>query len=337
MTNIFEKIVNDLNLEQKDVVESEDNLYVNACPGSGKTRVLTRKIAYQAIKHDGSLKRIIAITYTNRAAEEIKERLSLLSIDDDINIWVGTIHQFCLEFIIYPFKMNLSRVQYTQVSEMYHTMLEKNKEIDFDMILLVAHKILTVNSNVARNIASNIRAIYVDEFQDTRELQYNVIAKLLQNNPQIQSMFVGDIDQAIYGSLDGIAKSVEELEMLTSHTFQSKTLHGCYRSNQRLVDFYSNFQSCPYEIESRGNNKNDRGFISYDCKVTKEDLPNIIKNIIKEKIESGIHEKDICVLAPQHYPLFSLGEYLKKELPYCNFDAINISPIKVNKQCEKNV
>ncbi|MCP8592646.1 UvrD-helicase domain-containing protein, partial [Acinetobacter baumannii] len=52
MTNIFEKIVNDLNLEQKDVVESEDNLYVNACPGSGKTRVLTRKIAYQAIKHD---------------------------------------------------------------------------------------------------------------------------------------------------------------------------------------------------------------------------------------------------------------------------------------------
>ncbi|HBT4473254.1 TPA: UvrD-helicase domain-containing protein, partial [Enterococcus faecium] len=78
MTNIFEKIVNDLNLEQKDVVESEDNLYVNACPGSGKTRVLTRKIAYQAIKHDGSLKRIIAITYTNRAAEEIKERLSLL-------------------------------------------------------------------------------------------------------------------------------------------------------------------------------------------------------------------------------------------------------------------
>ncbi|XIP46419.1 UvrD-helicase domain-containing protein [Enterococcus faecium] len=47
MTNIFEKIVNDLNLEQKDVVESEDNLYVNACPGSGKTRVLTRKIAYQ--------------------------------------------------------------------------------------------------------------------------------------------------------------------------------------------------------------------------------------------------------------------------------------------------
>ncbi|WP_430765795.1 UvrD-helicase domain-containing protein, partial [Staphylococcus aureus] len=35
----------------------EDNLYVNACPGSGKTRVLTRKIAYQAIKHDGSHKR----------------------------------------------------------------------------------------------------------------------------------------------------------------------------------------------------------------------------------------------------------------------------------------
>ena len=80
-------------------MESEDNLYVNACPGSGKTRVLTRKIAYQAIKHDGSLKRIIAITYTNRAAEEIKERLSLLSIDDDINIWVVEWQQFLTNFI----------------------------------------------------------------------------------------------------------------------------------------------------------------------------------------------------------------------------------------------
>ncbi|MGC3598930.1 UvrD-helicase domain-containing protein, partial [Enterococcus faecium] len=66
----------------------------------------------------------------------------------------------------HDFKSN--EVQYTQVSEMYHTMLEKNKEIDFEMILLVAYKILTVNSNVARKIASNIRAIYVDEFQDTR-------------------------------------------------------------------------------------------------------------------------------------------------------------------------
>lgn len=80
-------------------MESEDNLYVNACPGSGKTRVLTRKIAYQAIKHDGSLKRIIAITYTNRAAEEIKERLSLLSIDDDINIWVGQYISFVLNLL----------------------------------------------------------------------------------------------------------------------------------------------------------------------------------------------------------------------------------------------
>ncbi|RZH78701.1 UvrD-helicase domain-containing protein, partial [Staphylococcus aureus] len=77
-TNIFEKIVNNLNVDQIAVVEREDNLYVIACPGSGQTRVLTRKIAYQAIKHDGSLKRIIAITYTTRAAEQIKERLRLL-------------------------------------------------------------------------------------------------------------------------------------------------------------------------------------------------------------------------------------------------------------------
>ncbi len=63
MTNIFEKIVNDLNLEQKDVVESEDNLYVNAtCPGVENKGTYKENLA-QAIKYDGSLKRIIAITY----------------------------------------------------------------------------------------------------------------------------------------------------------------------------------------------------------------------------------------------------------------------------------
>lgn len=377
MSDIFFKLLNDLNLEQKDIVESQENLYVTACPGSGKTRVLTRKIAYQILKFSGSLKKIIAITYTNRAADEIKERLNLLSVDNG-NVWVGTIHQFCLEFVLYPFKMNLPRVskgfviiddytqreylsqinitlnsnlksyelnkidlslssnfetneiKYSKIAKMYHEMLEKNKEIDFDMILLLAYKILSINSNVSKNIANNIRAIYVDEFQDTRELQYSIIGKLTKNNLRIQSMFVGDIDQAIYGSLDGIAKAVRDLAKVTKQTFSVKTLYGCYRSNQRLVDFYSNFQSTPYHIESRGSNKDKSGFINYDCEVTKENLPNIIKNKVEESLDGGINENDICIISPQHYPLFELAEYLKKELPNCHFDAISISPIKVN-------
>lgn len=377
MSDIISKLLDDLNPEQKDVVESQENLYVTACPGSGKTRVLTRKIAYQTLKFSDSLKKNIAITYTNRAADEIKERLNLLNVDNE-TIWVGTIHQFCLEFILYPFKMNLSRIskgftiiddytqreylnqinaslnlnlksyeinkidlslssdfetneiKYSPIAKMYHEMLERNKEIDFDMILLLAYKILSINNNVSTNIANNIRAIYVDEFQDTRELQYNIIGKLTKNNQKIQSMFVGDIDQAIYGSLDGIAKPVNDLEKITMQTFSVKTLYGCYRSTQRLVNFYSNFQGNPYYIESRGNNKDEDGFINYNCEVIKDNLPSIIKNKLKKCLNEGVSENDICIISPQYYPLFPLAEYLKKELPNCNFDAISISPIKVN-------
>ncbi|WP_415820514.1 UvrD-helicase domain-containing protein, partial [Listeria booriae] len=103
------EFLHDLNKEQKKIVRSLDNLYITACPGSGKTRVLTRKIAYQSVVNKNSTKKIVAITYTNRAAEEIKDRLDFLGIDSP-SVWVGTIHQFCLEFVIYPFGMNLTRL-----------------------------------------------------------------------------------------------------------------------------------------------------------------------------------------------------------------------------------
>ncbi len=118
----------------------------------------------------------------------------------------------------------------------------------------------------------------MDEFQDTRELQYNVIAKLL-NKSQIQSMLLEILTKQLW--IIRWYTIIEELEMLTSHLFQSKTLHTA-RPNQRLVDFTLIFRAVSLRDWSRGNNKNDRGFISYDCKATKEDLPNII---IKEKIE----------------------------------------------------
>src|SRR5699024_10912565 len=55
-----------------------------------------------------------------------------------------------------------------------------------------------------------------------------------------------------------------------------------------------------------------------------------LKNIIVESLANNVLEEDICVISPQHYPLFTLSEYLKEELPNCNFDAITVSPIKVN-------
>ena len=100
--NIYD-FLKDLNDAQKNACLEEKNVLLRACPGSGKTRTLTYKLAYFAKKNSKSYKKNIAITYTNRASEEIKSRVSQLNIDTD-KIWTGTIHQFCLEYIIRPNK-----------------------------------------------------------------------------------------------------------------------------------------------------------------------------------------------------------------------------------------
>ena len=82
---------------------------LTACPGSGKTRTLTHRLAYQVLQKSDSRKIKIAITYTNRAAEEIINRLEDMNIDLS-SIWAGTIHQFCMRYIIRPYAMYSKRL-----------------------------------------------------------------------------------------------------------------------------------------------------------------------------------------------------------------------------------
>ena len=97
---------NDLNQEQSDAIVNDSNVLLIACPGSGKTRTLTYKIAYELSKLNNTKQHIIAITYTNRSADEIKERIELLGVDTK-QLWIGTIHSFCLEWILRPYSLYL--------------------------------------------------------------------------------------------------------------------------------------------------------------------------------------------------------------------------------------
>lgn len=100
-----------LNQEQKDAITQNESVLLNACPGSGKTRTLTYKIAYELAKITSNKEFIIAITYTNNAADEIKERVELLGVDTK-QLWIGTIHSFCLEWILRPYHLYLDELKY---------------------------------------------------------------------------------------------------------------------------------------------------------------------------------------------------------------------------------
>ena len=93
-------ILEALSPEQQIACSTQNNILLTACPGSGKTRTLTHRLAYQVLRDPASKKIKIAITYTNRAAEEITNRLEGMNIDQS-SIWAGTIHQFCMHFIIF--------------------------------------------------------------------------------------------------------------------------------------------------------------------------------------------------------------------------------------------
>jgi DNA helicase-2/ATP-dependent DNA helicase PcrA len=86
-------------MQKKAVLHDKGPALVIAGAGSGKTRVLTRRIAYLIEERKVHPNSILAITFTNKAAKEMKERIAEL-VDFDINyMWVGTFHSICVRIL----------------------------------------------------------------------------------------------------------------------------------------------------------------------------------------------------------------------------------------------
>ncbi len=96
----MQEILKELNEEQyKAVVNTEGPCLVIAGAGSGKTKVLTHKIAYLIGEKKVKPWNILAITFTNKAANEMKERVAKLVGDNASEIWMGTFHSICVKIL----------------------------------------------------------------------------------------------------------------------------------------------------------------------------------------------------------------------------------------------
>ncbi|MDE6441917.1 MAG: UvrD-helicase domain-containing protein [Clostridia bacterium] len=131
MNTILEK----LNEEQiKPVLDTEGAVLVLAGAGSGKTRVLTSRIAYIISERKAPLSSILAITFTNKAAGEMKERLLDMLGEGGDGKWICTIHSMCVK-ILREFgerigiKSNFSI--YSEV-ERNNVIKKSYQELDFD-------------------------------------------------------------------------------------------------------------------------------------------------------------------------------------------------------------
>jgi DNA helicase II / ATP-dependent DNA helicase PcrA len=373
-------IFTDLNEEQKIAVRQDGNVLLTACPGSGKTRVIIHKLAHELTNlSETCKKRIVALTFTVRASEEIFRRLNTMGIRDD-RIWSGTLHSFCLEWIIRPYSLYLSElshgysiadesfcseiidglkskyglkaidtinfrfnrdgsfveprsIQKNLLNE-YHSILKSKKLIDFELLLFYSYRILIAYPKIQTTLSNIFKLICVDEYQDTQDLLYAIISIIIKAGKGKVSLFlVGDTDQAIYASLGGIAKNISEISAeIDGLPIKPLTLTGNYRSNQRLIDFYTHFQTQQIKIKAVGKNACEKGLITFNNIIHHSNLVSEIARLIQLNIEMGISEDEICVLVPQWWLITSISKRLRALIPNVHFDASGLAPMSKNRE-----
>ncbi|WP_430791216.1 DNA helicase PcrA [Virgibacillus flavescens] len=107
----MDDLLKGLNKEQQEAVKQTDGaLLIMAGAGSGKTRVLTHRIAYLLSEKEVSPRSILAITFTNKAAREMKARVRKLVGPESEQIWVSTFHSMCVRIL----RRDIDRIGYNR-------------------------------------------------------------------------------------------------------------------------------------------------------------------------------------------------------------------------------
>lgn len=287
-----------LNPAQRQAVETtEGPLLVLAGAGSGKTRVLTYRIAHLVADRGVSPSDILAITFTNKAAAEMRERLGRLlgSIGarwSPRSMWVMTFHAMCVRMLrldgeklgftsnfsiyddddskrllkavmaeleindkVYPLNMVRNRISaaknelvstsafaakatmppdkaVARIYPVYQQRLRSNNAMDFDDLLVNAHRLLAEHDDVLAAYQDRFRYISVDEYQDTNHAQYSITTLLAARHRNL--MVVGDDDQSIYSWRGADIRNILEFE----HDYPEATvvkLEENYRSTARIL------------------------------------------------------------------------------------------------------
>ena len=117
----------------------------------------------------------------------------------------------------------------------------------------------------------------------------------------------------------GVAKDRIEIENKTGQDIIPLELTGNYRSSQRMIDYYRNFQVDELEIEATNKYVDEVGRIILNEVVSKDTLELHISKLISYYLENDISEKEICVLAPSWRLIAPIGRKLKQILPDVSF------------------
>lgn len=260
--------------QQKAVSTIEGPLMIIAGPGTGKTLTITRRIAY--LIHNGiKPENILALTFTNRAAMEMKERTKEFLGNDVEKVFIGTFHYFGLRIIQDTFMRNFAiynRIQQVNllkkflkgselkiqqliekiskiknliievdeetkdIFEKYQSTLKKESAFDLDDLILKPIEIFG-NDDFLKEYRKKIQYIMVDEYQDINPAQYKLLKLLTHDSPNL--CVIGDSDQAIYAFRGADVTNFINFEKDFRYA-QKITLQKNYRSTINIIKASSN-------------------------------------------------------------------------------------------------
>lgn len=251
------RLLDELNEKQREAIAAPaSDMLVLAGAGSGKTRVLVHRMAWLMEVEKIAPFSILAVTFTNKAAKEMRGRVERLMGSALNNMWIGTFHGLAHRLLRTHYQqarlpenfqildsddqyrlvrrviksLNLDEKMWqpksiqwyingnkdeglrpehidTEGDKTKHTMREiyqayqqtcdRSGLVDFAELLLRAHELWVKNPDVLKHYQRRFRAILVDEFQDTNNIQYAWLRLLSCEDNNM--MIVGDDDQSIYG------------------------------------------------------------------------------------------------------------------------------------------
>ncbi len=185
MNNMLDK----LNERQKEaVLATEGPVLVLAGAGSGKTTVLVNRIAYMISEKHIRPWNILAITFTNKAAREMKDRIERLLGDTAKDMWIGTFHSVCVRIL----RSCIDLLGYSRDFVIYDTadtktvMKECLRELDIDEKSFPVRNVLSIISNAKNDLmdAATFENVYKSDYRMSiiAKIYYRYQTKLKKNN-----------------------------------------------------------------------------------------------------------------------------------------------------------
>lgn len=366
-----------LNDRQKEAVLYGDGpLLILAGAGSGKTSVLTARVAYLIKERGVDPRSIVAITFTNKAAKEMKDRIIKEVGSIGYSIQISTFHSFGLRIIkenhnllgydrnftildsddsltvikkilkdmnidskrcnpkfiknrisscknemITPDKYRafvndeVSDIIY-KVYKKYQETLLRNNSLDFDDLLVKPIELFTKHPDVLASYQEMFKYVFIDEYQDTNEVQY-IFSKMLSAKYK-NICVVGDDAQSIYSFRGANFKNILNFEKDYKDA-KVILLEQNYRSTKTILNAANSV--IKNNVQKKDKNlwtENEDGEkIKYVRTLDEKDEASFVTKEVKKLRNEGVSLDDIAVLYRTNAQSRTIEEgFLNSNIPY---------------------